>query len=93
MIRELALLGNVEVVVALGGIALNAYLTTLQMAGRSSSRSPYAFGHGNTFTTHPEGPLVLCSYHPSQQNTSTKRLTADMLREIFLTVRSLFTPR
>jgi len=83
LIREMGLLTNVKVVVALGGIALNAYLCTLQAARHISARSPFAFGHGQTFTTHPAGPLVLCSYHPSQQNTSTKRLTGAMLHQIF----------
>ena len=67
LIRELALLKDVQVVVALGGIALNAYLAALQQLGHVSARSPFPFGHGRTFTTHQDGPVVLCSYHPSQQ--------------------------
>jgi uracil-DNA glycosylase family 4 len=89
LLRELKLLKNVQVVVALGGIALNAYLSLLLETGKIETRVPFAFGHGQTFITHPNGPRVLCSYHPSQQNTSTKRLTAAMLRDIFLQARSL----
>lgn len=92
LIRELALLTRVQVVVALGAIALNAYLSTLQQAGFIAARSPFAFGHGLTYTTHAAGPTVLCSYHPSQQNTSTKRLTATMLSEIFHHARRLTSP-
>jgi len=90
LVRELALLKRVEVVVVLGGIALNAYLALLQDGGLVGSKAAFSFGHGRLFQTHAGGPAVLCSYHPSQQNTSTKRLTAEMLREIFAQVRRLF---
>lgn len=83
LVRELALLPNVRVVVALGGIALDAYLSVLQDAGLIHSRAQFRFAHGASFETHPNGPRVVCCYHPSQQNTSTGRLTAEMLREIF----------
>jgi uracil-DNA glycosylase family 4 len=89
LVREIALLKNVRVVVALGGIALDAYLSVLQDRGAVKSRSAFHFAHGACFETHPHGPLVLASYHPSQQNTSTKRLTPEMLRGIFETARQL----
>ena len=89
LVRELALLPSVRVVVALGGIALDAYLSVLQDAGLIRSRAKFRFAHAASFETHPEGPLILCSYHPSQQNTSTGRLTAPMLHDIFSTVRKL----
>jgi len=69
---------------------LNAYLALLQETGVIGSKAAFLFGHGQLFQTHAGGPQVLCSYHPSQQNTSTKRLTAEMLREIFAQVRQLF---
>ncbi|HEX3682647.1 MAG TPA: uracil-DNA glycosylase [Bryobacteraceae bacterium] len=87
LVRELALLPQVRVVVALGGIALDAYLSVLQDSGLIRSRAPFRFAHGAAFETHPGGPLVVCSYHPSQQNTSTGRLTAAMLHGIFDMVR------
>jgi uracil-DNA glycosylase len=89
LVRELALLKNVRVVVVLGGIALDAYLSVLQDGGVIKSRAAFRFAHGACFETHPRGPLILASYHPSQQNTSTKRLTAIMLREIFERARQL----
>ena len=87
--RELNLLRNMRLVVALGGIALNAYLSVLQEQGKISSRAQFPFAHGRLFRTHSEGPNVLCSYHPSQQNTSTKRLNREMLRDLFLEARRL----
>jgi uracil-DNA glycosylase family 4 len=87
--RELALLPWVQVIVALGAIALNAYLNVLKDAEHITSCAPFAFGHGRVYETHAGAPVVLASYHPSQQNTSTGRLTAGMLRDIFQTARTL----
>lgn len=87
--RELEILSKVKCVVALGGIALDSYLALLQDQGAISSRAAFRFAHGAVFETHAGGPAVLASYHPSQQNTSTGRLTAGMLREIFVTAREL----
>jgi len=87
--RELLILRNVRIIVALGGIAFDAYLSVLQDRGAIRSRAQFHFGHGAVSKTHDGGPLVLSSYHPSQQNTSTGRLTAEMLRNIFLQARLL----
>jgi uracil-DNA glycosylase len=87
--RELAILPNVRIVVALGGIAFENYLSLLQRRGLISARSAFRFAHGAEYETHAGGPVVLCSYHPSQQNTSTGRLTADMLRAVFARARSI----
>ncbi len=88
LVQELALLKQVRLVVVLGGIALDAYLSVLQDAGEIRSRSTFRFRHGAMFQTHKGGPAVLASYHPSQQNTSTGRLTAAMLKEIFARARA-----
>ena len=87
--RELALFRDLKAVVALGGIAFESYLCILQESGLISSRTRFRFGHGAMYDTHKDGPVLVASYHPSQQNTSTKRLTAEMLREVFETVRTI----
>jgi uracil-DNA glycosylase family 4 len=89
---EIEQLKTVQVVVVLGRIALDAYLSILQDRGTIKSRGALQFGHGTSCHTHPSGPVVLASYHPSQQNTSTKRLTAAMLGEIFLQAKALLAP-
>ncbi len=89
LVRELALLKRVRVVVALGSIGLNAYLAVLQDAGQISSRAAFRFGHGLCYSAFPNGPTIIASYHPSQQNTSTKRLTAEMLRAVFAQAKEM----
>jgi uracil-DNA glycosylase family 4 len=91
LVRELRLLKKVKVVVVLGGIGLAAYLSVLQDSGVLKSRAAFPFSHGVLHRTHAGGPLVLVSYHPSQQNTSTGRLTAAMLRDIFVEARRLLS--
>ncbi|SPF33134.1 conserved hypothetical protein [Candidatus Sulfopaludibacter sp. SbA4] len=87
--RELDLLPNVKVVVALGKIAFDAYLDLLKSRGAIRSRAPFVFGHDREFVTAPGLPILISSYHPSQQNTSTGKLTEKMLRDVFRRARRL----
>jgi uracil-DNA glycosylase len=80
---ELTLLTKIRVVVALGKIAFDAYLATLRDRGEIRSTAAYRFAHGAEHRTGSGAPLLIASYHPSQQNTSTGRLTAAMLRSVF----------
>ena len=84
--RELELLKEVRVVVALGGVALRTYLGILRDRGAIKSMAAFPFGHDRVYhfsseRPSPELPVLIASYHPSQQNTSTGKLTAAMLRE------------
>jgi uracil-DNA glycosylase len=85
--RELILLRRVEVVVVLGKIAHDNYLAVLKDQGRIASRAPFVFAHN---ATHPIQPILIDSYHPSQQNTSTGKLTERMLMDVFKNARSCF---
>jgi uracil-DNA glycosylase family 4 len=83
--RELDLLPNLRIVVALGRLAFDVYLSILRDRGIIASRSAFVFAHGAEHATG--GPLLISSYHPSQQNTSTGKLTAPMLEDVFLRAR------
>jgi uracil-DNA glycosylase len=85
--RELDLLPNVKVVVALGKIAFDNYLDLLKERGVIPSRAGFLFGHDREFRLAPGQPALISSYHPSQQNTSTGRLTEKMLRDVFRRAR------
>jgi len=87
--RELDLLKDVRVVVALGGVALRTYLGILRDRGAIKSLTAFPFGHNKVYRPAAGLPVLLASYHPSQQNTSTGKLTAAMLREIFERAREL----
>jgi uracil-DNA glycosylase family 4 len=87
--RELALLKDVKVVVALGKIAFDVYLDVLRSCGAITSRAGFVFGHDREFVTGPGQPRLISSYHPSQQNTSTGKLTEPMLTAVFKRARRL----
>ncbi|MBK5293792.1 MAG: uracil-DNA glycosylase [Acidobacteriia bacterium] len=91
--RELELLSRVRVVVALGRIAFDAYLNVLTDAGEIGSKPAFPFSHNAAHQTGDGHPLLISSYHPSQQNTSTGRLTEAMLRAVFLRARKYTTLR
>jgi uracil-DNA glycosylase len=75
---ELALLPGVRVLVALGAVGWAAILDHLARAGVALPRPRPRFGHGAEAAI-PDAPVVLGTYHPSQQNTQTGRLTPAML--------------
>jgi uracil-DNA glycosylase len=86
--RELALLQDVRVIVALGKIAFDGYLNYLLRQGQIQRRSGYTFAHGAHYAM-PNGRILLASYHPSLQNTLTGKLTAKMFTDIFRKARHL----
>jgi uracil-DNA glycosylase family 4 len=86
--RELAALGNLRVVVALGKIAFDAYLEVLRRHGTILRKSDYTFGHAAEYAMS-NGITLLASYHPSNQNTATGKLTAAMFESVFVRARQL----
>ncbi len=86
--RELALLPGVLVIVCLGGFAWDAALRLTPAADPSGARRARPrFAHGAELR-RGERTLLGC-YHPSQQNTFTGRLTAEMMDEILARARQL----
>ena len=85
---ELASLKRLRVVVALGKIGFDGYIDYLRRHRVIAVRSPYKFGHAAEYKL-PNGITLLASFHPSQQNTSTGKLTEPMFRKIFVRARKL----
>ena len=92
LLRELELLGRVRVVIALGRIAWHAYLRARRLLGRPLPGRAPAFAHG-AVVRFADGTTLIGSYHPSQQNTFTGKLTRPMFRRVFTTASRALTGR
>ncbi len=80
LVREITLLAPPRVLVALGGLAFESCLAALAEVGAPIPRPKPRFAHGVRYRIG--GDTLYASYHPSQQNTFTGRLTQRMLREV-----------
>ncbi len=83
VLGELRALQRVRAVVALGKIAFDHYLRSSHELGFDLPRPRPKFGHGITYDL-PWGVTLIASYHPSQQNTFTGKLTRPMFHRIFI---------
>jgi uracil-DNA glycosylase family 4 len=88
LVQELSLLSKVHVIVCLGGFAWDGVLRVMRDLGHVPEKKA-RFGHGAEVKSGPY--LLVGSYHPSQQNTFTGRLTEKMLDDIFQRVRETET--
>jgi uracil-DNA glycosylase family 4 len=86
---ELDVLRRIEVVVPLGGMAYAQVLRILAARGVATPKPRPRFSHGGEVDLRPAGPMLIASYHPSQQNTFTGRLTEAMLDEVFARAKEL----
>jgi uracil-DNA glycosylase len=84
--RELALLADLRVVVTLGQFAYDVVARLFGVRPRPR------FGHGVEVELE-DGRTIICSYHPSQQNTFTGTLTAPMFDAVFARARALSSGR
>ena len=77
---EFLILKNIKVIVCLGKIAFDSCTNLLNIKG-------IKFGHGKLY--YHEGLVIMCSFHPSRQNTQTRRLTWDMWSSIFSKAKNI----
>lgn len=83
--REISLLSDLQGVVVLGKIALDSLL---RLPGFSElPKKEIVFSHGAFYQPDEKLPWVLCSYHPSLQNTQTGRLTVEIFDQIWQQAR------
>ena len=80
--RELEGLKKLRVIVALGKIGFDAYLDYMKRKVSLTTKSLYIFAHGAKYPMS-DGRTLLASYHPSNQNTQTGKLTRTMFVRIF----------
>jgi len=85
-VRELELL-RPRAILVLGGIALRSYLELLKEQRHISNFASFPFGHGTIHKMPAPLPRLFTSYHPSQQNTFTGKLTPKMLLKVFRDIR------
>jgi uracil-DNA glycosylase len=88
LVQELKHFRQVKVVIALGKIAFDAFIKAYEEAGGTITKPRPKFGHGVAVDL-PNGQRLICSYHPSQQNTFTGKLTRPMFQSIFDRARAI----
>jgi uracil-DNA glycosylase family 4 len=84
--RELEIL-RPRAVLALGSIAMRVYLGLLKERGEIKRLAAFRFGHGASYALPGDLPRLFASYHPSQQNTFTGKLTEAMLAKVLKDIR------
>jgi uracil-DNA glycosylase family 4 len=90
--RDLEIL-RPRVVLALGALAFNTYLNVLRDRGVIRSRSAFPFSHGVEYEMSAGWPRLFASYHPSQQNTFTGKLTESMFLGLLARIRQFLATR
>lgn len=78
---------RLKVIVALGGIAMKATLSALARRAVAIPRPRPKFGHAKIIDLGKNAPAIITSYHPSQQNTFTGRLTEPMFDAVWSEAR------
>jgi uracil-DNA glycosylase len=90
--RELELI-RPRAILALGGIALRTYLGLLKKNGQIDGFAKYPLRHGANYQLPGGLPRLFVSYHPSQQNTFTGKLTEPMMVDVLLAIRNFIASK
>src|SRR5438874_4585329 len=90
LLDELQQLKKVRAVVTLGLIGFKTYFAARKLLGWKNPSPGPRFGHGLA-SALPDGVTVISSYHPSQQNTQTGKLTERMMDSVFREARRILT--
>jgi uracil-DNA glycosylase family 4 len=90
LVQELKLFKNLRVVVALGKIAFDSFLAAYRENGGVLPKPRPKFGHAVSVVL-PDDLRLICSYHPSQQNTFTGKLTRPMFHRVFGQARAVLS--
>ena len=85
--QEIRLMKNLQGLIALGRIAYDNIFKIYRRWGEEVPR--YVFKHGEVYKLGDKKPWVIASYHPSQQNTQTGRLSVQMFDEIWKEAHSM----
>ncbi|MCI0405565.1 MAG: uracil-DNA glycosylase [candidate division Zixibacteria bacterium] len=88
LLEELQLLSSLRVIVGLGKVAFDAVFRSLKELEMTTLKTKPAFGHGVVIPVSPN-LYLLASYHPSQQNTFTGKLTDAMFADVFRKAKQL----
>ena len=86
--KELEILTRVRAVLVLGRIAFETYLRVISRDEGFPRRSSFIFSHGASYVLPGGLPRLFCSYHPSQQNTQTGRLTMEMFKQVLIDINA-----
>jgi uracil-DNA glycosylase family 4 len=86
LVQEMQLLQQTRVIIVLGSIAYNSVKKALKLNPDYRRLKFPAFAHGQEMKL-PDGRYLICSYHPSQQNTFTGKLTKPMFDQIFASAK------
>jgi len=90
--RDLELI-RPRAILVLGSIAMRAYLSLLKERGKIQSLSEFPFAHGANYELPADLPRLFASYHPSQQNTFTGKLTQQMMGNVLADIRKFLRGR
>jgi uracil-DNA glycosylase family 4 len=90
LLDELKILKEVKIILALGKVAFDSVVAAMKELKLLEQKEKFKFAHGAELQTN-DGKVIIASFHPSQQNTFTGKLTKPMFDGIFMQIDKLLT--